>query len=351
MYPIRTGKEFLERGYKVYGLCTSDTQVANGMRNAGIETFEISSKTQLVTPQLLKLNQWLEKRNVEIVHCHKSGDILASALLSLFNRRKTFFTEHMGVTRPKKDLYHKWAYSHVNQVFSISDETFKRNLKALPVPENRITRLWLGTDIPEQTIDNQNQIATIKVELGLPTDSIIIGNLGRVCSGKGQMELLEAFSLLKDKYPELHLLLVGGLDVSEGSDNTYVDKLKDKINHLDLTQRVHLAGFRTDTNRMLATMDIVCLPNHNEAFGLTAIEAMAAKKPIIAANTGALPEILVSTALLTNPFEPQRIADSIESYLLDKKLMEKNSILAYQRAQSEFSMSAHIERLATYYHK
>lgn len=351
MYPIRTGKEFLKRGYKVYGLCTGGTQVAEGMRNSGIELFEISSKGKLIASQLLRLNHWLNKRNVEIIHCHKSGDILVSALLSLLTRRKTFFTEHMGVTRPKKDLYHKWAYSHVDQIFSISDETYRRNLKALPVPENKITRLWLGTDIPEQTIDNQNQIATIKVELGLPTDSIIIGNLGRVCSGKGQMELLEAFSLLKDKYPELHLLLVGGLDVSEGSDNTYVDKLKDKINHLDLTQRVHLAGFRTDTNRMLATMDIVCLPNHNEAFGLTAIEAMAAKKPIIAASTGALPEILVSTALLTNPLEPQRIAGCIESYLLDNELMKKNSALAYKRAQSEFSMSAHIEKLAKHYHE
>ncbi|CAM2826264.1 Glycosyltransferase [Vibrio neptunius] len=351
MYPIRTGKEFLERGYKVYGLCTSDTQVANGMRSAGIETFEISSKAQLVTPQLLKLDQWLKKRNVKIVHCHKSGDILASALLSLFNRRKTFFTEHMGVTRPKKDLYHKWAYSHVNQVFSISDETFKRNLNALPVPANRITRLWLGTDISEQPIDNQNQIAPIKSELGLPSDSIVIGNLGRVCLGKGQMQLLEAFNLLSDKYSRLHLLLVGGLDASEGSDNKFVNELKERIDNLGLTQRVHLAGFRTDTSRMLAAMDIVCLPNHNEAFGLTAIEAMAAKKPIVAANTGALPEILESTALLTNPFAPLKIAASIESYLLNKNLMRKNSILAYQRAKSEFSMSAHIERLATHYHK
>ncbi|MDA0120170.1 glycosyltransferase [Vibrio sp. T11.5] len=351
MYPIRTGKEFLERGYKVYGLCTSDTQVANGMRNVGIETFEISSKAQLVTSQLLKLNQWLKQRNVEIIHCHKSGDILISALLSLFTRRKTFFTEHMGVTRPKKDLYHKWAYSHIDQIFSISDETYKRNLKALPVPKNKITRLWLGTDIPLQPIDNQNQISTIKFELGLPRDSIIIGNLGRICSGKGQMELLEAFNLLKGTYPELHLLLVGGLDVSKGSDNTFVNQLKDKIDHFNLTQHVHLAGFRVDTNRMLAAMDIVCLPNHNEAFGLTAIEAMAAQKPIVAANTGALPEILISTALLTNPLEPQKIADNIESYLLDNELMKKNSVLAYQRALSEFSMNAHIEKLAKHYHE
>lgn len=349
MYPIRTGKEFLERGYKVYGLCTSGTQVAQGMQSSGIETFEISSKGKLIASKLLRLNHWLKQRNVKIIHCHKSGDILVSALLSLLTRRKTFFTEHMGVTRPKKDLYHKWAYSHIDQIFSISNETYKRNLEALPVPEDRITRLWLGTDIPEQPIDNQSQIATIKFEVGLPRDSIIIGNLGRVCSGKGQMELLEAFNLLKDTYPELHLLLVGGLDVSEGSDNSFVHKLKDKIKHLNLTQRVHLAGFRTDTNRMLAAMDIVCLPNHNEAFGLTAIEAMAAKKPIVASNTGALPEILLSTAILTNPLEPQRIAASLESYLLDNKLMKKNSVLAYQRAQSEFSINVHIEKLSGYY--
>ncbi|MFN3018101.1 glycosyltransferase family 4 protein [Vibrio coralliilyticus] len=349
MYPIRTGKEFLKRGYKVYGLCTGGTQVAEGMRNSGIELFEISSKGKLIASQLLRLNHWLNKRNVEIIHCHKSGDILVSALLSLLTRRKTFFTEHMGVTRPKKDLYHKWAYSHVDQIFSISDETYRRNLKALPVPENKITRLWLGTDIPEQTIDNQNQIATIKVELGLPTDSIIIGNLGRVCSGKGQMELLEAFSLLKDKYPELHLLLVGGLDVSEGSDNTYVDKLKDKINHLDLTQRVQLAGFREDTARMLAVMDIVCLPNHNEAFGLTAIEAMAAKKAVVGANTGALPEILEPVALLCDPLNPSKIAHNIEKYLQDPVLKKNNANLSFARANAEFSMTAHITKLSKYY--
>ncbi|NUW68985.1 glycosyltransferase [Vibrio coralliilyticus] len=349
MYPIRTGQEFLQRGYRVYGLCTSGTQVASGMRDSGIETFEISSKGQLIASQLLRLNHWLKQRNVEIIHCHKSGDILVSALLSLLTRRKTFFTEHMGVTRPKKDLYHKWTYSHVDQVFSISDETYKRNLKALPIPKNRITRLWLGTDIPEQPIDNQDDIASIKFELGLPEDSTIIGNLGRVCSGKGQMELLEAFNLLKDKHPKLHLLLVGGLDVSKGSDNTFVHELIDRISRLSLTECVHLAGFRKDTNRMLTVMDIVCLPNHNEAFGLTAIEAMAAKKAIVGANTGALPEILTPTALLINPLKPTEIAAAIEEYLQNSSLLQKNSILAFQRAKAEFSIENHIKKLVKYY--
>lgn len=351
MYPIRTGKAFIQRGYKVYGLCTAETQVAKGMQEAGIETFEVANKGQLISSQLFKLNKWLKQRNVEVVHCHKSGDILVSALLDLITKRNVFFTEHMGVTRPKRDLYHRWAYSHINQVLSISDETYQRNLKALPIAEKKISRLWLGTDIPPNPIDNPEDIAAIKAELGLPSDSTIIGNVGRICSGKGQMELLEAFILLKDNHPKLHLMLVGGLDVSEGSDNAFVEQLKNRIHDLNLSQRVHLMGFRKDTNRMLAVMNIVCMPNHNEAFGLTAIEAMAAKKAIVGANTGALPEILAPVALLCDPLSPAQIAANIEQYLLSPPLAQQHAELAFKRAQQDFSTDSHIEKLERYYQK
>lgn len=349
MYPIRTGKEFIKRGYQVYGLCTSETQVAKGMRNAGIETFEIESKSQLFSPQLLKLNRWLNKRNIDVIHCHKSGDILVSALLSLVTKRKAFFTEHMGVTRPKKDLYHRWTYSHLEKVFSISDETYRRNINSLPVPKHKIDRLWLGTDIPPTPIEDGETIRLIKQELSIDSNSIIVGNVGRICSGKGQMELLEAFALIHQKHPSLQLLFVGGLDVSDGSDNAFVRKLKERIAELSIENRVHLVGFREDTERMLAIMDIVCLPNHNEAFGLTAIEAMAAKKAIVGANAGALPEILQPVALLANPHKPIEIADSIEIYLNDSSLRDNNANAAYERAKTEFSMENHLKKLLSYY--
>lgn len=349
MYPIRVGKEFLEQGNKVYGLCIAGSQVAKGMREAGVETFEVSSKQALILSQIPKLNKWLKQRNVNIVHCHKSGDILVSALLSLLTKRTTFFTEHMGVTRPKTDLYHKWAYSHIDQVFSISDETYQRNLKALPVPAEKITRFWLGTDIPVTPIESADEILAIKQDLGLNPESKIIGNVGRLCSGKGQMELLEAFALISDSHPNSELLLVGGLDVADGSDNNFVGQIKARIAELSLTHRVHLAGFRQDTNRMLAVMDVVCLPNHNEAFGLTAIEAMAAKKAIVGANTGALPEILEPVALLCNPLAPSEIAAQIVAYLDNVGLQKKNEDLAYLRAKTEFSMPAHIDKLRQFY--
>ncbi|MDN3608495.1 glycosyltransferase [Vibrio ostreicida] len=348
MYPIRVGKALLDQGYNVYGLCITGTPVSRGLDEAGIEAFRVSSKPELILNKLFKLNRWLEERNVNVIHCHKSGDILISALLNLQKKRKNFFTEHMGVTKPKKDPYHKWTYSHIEQVFSISDETYKRNLSALPIDSNRISRLWLGTNIPSP-IESPVESSLIKKEMGLSSDIMIIGNIGRICPGKGQKELLEAFAIVAEKFPKTLLLLVGGLKVSEGSDACFVKSLQDRITELRLNERVKLTGFRKDTERMLAVMDIVCLPNHNEAFGLTAIEAMAAKKAIVGANTGALPEILGPIALLCNPLNPKDIASKIEKYLLDSKSKDRNADLAYQRAMKDFSMASHISKLERYY--
>nr|WP_114785911.1 glycosyltransferase family 4 protein [Vibrio tetraodonis] len=349
MYPIRIGSEFLKRGYRVYGLCIKGTRVAKGMQESGIETFEINSKKSLFSNQFLLLSRWLKERDVRIIHSHKSGDVLISALLDLLSKRYSFFTEHMGVTKPKKDIFHQWVYSHLYRVFSISNETYRRNLKALPVEANKINQLWLGTDVPLQSLLSTFDISEIKNELNIPEDSVVIGNVGRICAGKGQAELLEAFSKISTLFSNSHLLLVGGMNVSEGSENDFVASIKKRIKELNLNNRVHLAGFRTDAVRMLSVMDIVCLPNHNEAFGLTAIEAMAAKKAIVGANTGSLPEVLGNAALLCDPFDPNNISQKIEQYLTSSELIQTKSTLAYQRALELFSMDKHITNLETHY--
>lgn len=349
MYPIRTGKEFLERGYEVFGLCSASTQVAEGMRDAGIETFEVSSKGHLIAFQLLRLNQWLKQRNVEIIHCHKSGDLLVSSLLSLFTKRKTFFTEHMGVTRPKKDLYHHWVYSHIEKVLSISDATYRRNIKALPTSASRIQRLWLGTDIKPPINDTQ-RIKLEKNSLEIPRENLVIGTVGRICDGKGQLELIRAFAQLSCKHSNIHLLIVGGLNEQEGADTNYISVLRETIDNLGLEDRVTFTGFRSDIDVMFAMMDIVCLPYRNEAFGLTAIEAMAARKAIVASNTGALPEILEETALLSDPSNIESISANLLTLINDKPLRNQLAKAARVRAVQNFSSQSHIQSLISVYY-
>lgn len=350
MYPIRTAKEFMARGYNVYCICLAGGHIQTHMEELGVDCFTTTSKAKLVMQQLLQLNNWLKHKNVTVVHSHKSGDILVSALLHWLTPRRSFFTEHMGVTRPKKDIYHKWVYRHLSRVFSISNETYQRNIHSLPVELDKITPLWLGTEVPAQRPEiNEVEQRALKLSLGLPDTCSVVGSVGRVCFGKGQGHLLDAFCLLADDFPDWHLLIVGGFDETDGSDGQFVQELRAKIQNADLMERVHLTGFRKDTQKMYALMDIVCLPYHNEAFGLTTIEAMAQAKALVVSNTGALPEIVENTAAQCNPLDIEDIADKLRFLMNNPDVRREYGEQTYLRAKKEFSIDNHIQNLAEFY--
>nr|WP_269809150.1 glycosyltransferase family 4 protein [Enterovibrio nigricans] len=345
------GKEFVEKGYCVFGLAAENSRVANAMLDAGMDVFTVPKKSALFGATLLDLNRWLKERNVKIVHCHKSGDILISALLNVLHPRFTVFTEHMGVKRPKKDLYHRWVYRHVDQVLSISNETYQRNIKALPVATDKIERLWLGTYIEDKTFNEATRPHLLADEYGLPHDTRFIGSVGRICDGKGQADLLAAFEQIADTYPDTHLVLIGGLNGDEGADVAFSEKLQAMAKASPFSSRIHLAGYRRNVGTLLEEIQIVCLPYWDEAFGLTAIEAMAQHCAIVVSDTGALPEILEDTGVYCKPQHPTSIADGLKQYLENPARLAANATNAYHRALEHFSMKGHADKLEEIYQR
>lgn len=141
----------------------------------------------------------------------------------------------------------------------------------------------------------------------------------------------------------------GGVNPHEGCDQNYLRRLKQVIAELDLEDKVFFTGFISDVQRVFSVIDIICLPYANEAFGLTAIESMAAQKPIVGANTGAFPEIFEDTALLCNPLNEEEIADSITTLIRQQDLAEALALKARRRAVDEFSMEKHVQELLSFY--
>lgn len=344
MYPARVSKYLPEQSWEAVAICFKGGKVAQSFLDIGSDVFEVSSQANSLF-KIRTLVNWLKERNVSILHCHKSSDLRLAAILKKMIGCRIIFTEHMGVTRPKKDLIHRWIYSHVDQVLSISDVTLARNLKALPVDPSKIKRLWLGTEfkVPDRAVND------IKQELGLTDQQVIIGLPGRLCPGKGHFVLLDAFKILQDdsEFKDVKLLIVGGLSAKDGADEYFVRELKNKIDEAKLTEKVIFSGFRNDMPNLLAIMDIVCIPSKNEAFGLTAIEAMAAGKKIVATNSGALPEIIADTGLLFSSESAESFALAIKE--IQQKKHHNIANLAQVRAKKIFSMHVHIQALSTIY--
>ncbi|USD65171.1 glycosyltransferase family 4 protein [Vibrio sp. SCSIO 43136] len=346
MYPIRTGQAQIARGWKVLGICLAGTPVAQRMKKAGLETYEVASKGEALR-SVVSINAWLKKHQATLVHSHKSGDMLLSAVLNLLTKRYSYFTEHMGGNSSKRDLYHKLVYAHLDRLFSISDATYARNIKNLPMPIERVHRNWLGTEVIEPVLDAQ-VVADIRQEFAIPADAKVVGTLGRLDSGKGVLETIHAFEHMVKAEPNCHLLIVGGLLASQGSDEAYVATLKQTVKDLGLESQVHFTGFQSRVPELLAAMDVVCMLSWNEAFGLTLIEAMMAQKAVVASNSGAYPEILEDDALTVNYQDAKQVAEKVLALFDDDKYQVVAKRLR-ERALEHFSLDGHLDRLEQWY--
>ncbi|WP_249322212.1 glycosyltransferase family 4 protein [Halomonas sp. PGE1] len=353
MYPSRIIPELARQGWQAHGLALAGSRVAESFREAGVEPLTLASRGRALLA-VGRVLAYLKAHGIEVIHCHKSSDLRLGALLATLRPSlRLFFTDHMGVTRPKKDPYHRWAYGRVTRLFSISEATRQRNLAAFPLPAERIRRLYLGIDpAPYAPCLDDEARAALRRELGVPEGAVAIGLPGRLTPGKGQEVWIEALARLAETLPELawHGVLIGGLTAGEGSDEAHVAALRRRIDELGLASRIAFTGFRRDLPRLFVALDIVCVPSRNEAFGLTVIEAMAAGKAVIGSDSGAIPELLdVETGRLAPPEDAAAWAAALAELADDAELRQRLGQAARHRVEEDFTLAAHVASLTEEY--
>ena len=158
-----------------------------------------------------------------------------------------------------------------------------------------------------------------------------IGTIGRLVPQKDYPTLLIAFSNVLKSVPNIELYVVG-----EG----YLQK--DLINlsqSLGINGKVHWLGKTEYIKEFLSKIDLFILPSKYEGFGLVLLEAMVAKKPIVAANNSAIPEVLGKTYEgLFSTSDISALAQQIKIAISDKNFSER-LVQSYSSQLSSFDPS------------
>ena len=135
----------------------------------------------------------------------------------------------------------------------------------------------------EQQIPSK-KIPEIRKEMGIREEDFVIGSVGRQTWDKGFNTLISAVAIAKKYIPGLKLLLIG--------DGPKHQELVSQAEQLNIGNSVMLPGFRRDIPEMLAAMDVFSIPSWYEAFGNVTVEAMLAKRPVIASRVGGIQEVV-----------------------------------------------------------
>jgi len=138
-----------------------------------------------------------------------------------------------------------------------------------------------------QDITSAVNTIRLKQALAIRDDIPIIGAVSRLCHEKGIDLLIDAFSMLLQSNANAHLLVVGtGLDELKLHEMVYKNNLNSYVTFYGE------ADWET-AMQLIAIMDVVVVPSRFEGFGLTAAEAMAAGKPVVASDVFGLKEVIV----------------------------------------------------------
>jgi glycosyltransferase involved in cell wall biosynthesis len=122
------------------------------------------------------------------------------------------------------------------------------------------------------------------------------------------------------------------------------DKLTAQIRELGLEQKIKLIGFLPKAARYMAAFDVFVFPSHNEPFGLVLLEAMVNRLPILAADSGAVPEIIPHSDQLFNTGDTAGLAAKLlEFYGMPAPARQALGELGYRHLQRNFSLEHYRE--------
>ncbi len=167
------------------------------------------------------------------------------------------------------------------------------------------------------------------------SEIITIGALARMRHEKGIDILIESFKILKTKYSNIDLLLIG--------DGPNMNDYKKLVNKSNLNQSIHFLGELSweDAIYNINNCDIVVTPSRFEGFGLSTAESMALHKPIVASNVDGLKEVVseFETGLFFSNENINDLVSKIELLILDTELRIEYGNNARKRINEKFTSS------------
>jgi glycosyltransferase involved in cell wall biosynthesis len=208
-------------------------------------------------------------------------------------------------------------------------------------PAHKVVVVPNGRDLTRFTPGAHRE--AVRKELGLDRDAPVVGVVGRLETQKGHVHLLEAWPEVVRAHPDARLLVVG-----EGSLH---DGLARQARDAGIGESVVFTGFRSDVPRVLDAIDVLALPSLHEGMPLTAIEAAAAGRPVVATAVDGTPEVVREgeTGLLVPPADPAALARALLAMLGDGEAAARMGREAHRWARERFDIDVHVEATARVY--
>lgn len=298
---------------------------------------------------LPKLIIYIKKHDPDIIHTQlEFADTLGSIASKLLGK-PCISTQHtLGNPQSGSDYWRNqltWfsLRNFSTKVIAVSEDARKFYIQKAGIPNNKVVTIYNGIDLTRFTAVEAEVIHQKRETFKIPEGSVTFVTIAILREPKGIQYMLQAMPHILEKIPNFHYLVIG--------DGEYGETLKQLANSLGVDKNVIFAGQRKDINEILQISNCFVLPTLTEALPTVLIEAMAARKAIIASRVGGIPEMVTDgeNGLLVEPGKYEDLAKTCIKLAQDVGLRDSMASKGNTIVQEKFNIENLVETISKTY--
>jgi glycosyltransferase involved in cell wall biosynthesis len=306
MNHLRNALWMQARGHEITLVCTKKSPLESAALDAQLSVVSIRKPARhyaFLSAWIILLS--LKKRGVTALMIRNTSDISLGASIAFFSFKRIhvhFFMELM-FQEQKQQLYRTIRYFFLSSWICSLEYMREKVLSSTRIQANKVCVIPSALDFRQLSPLSKNEA---RKQLKLPVDKVLFGMIGRIDRKKRiELAILALHQLQNTSY---HLLIVG--EETPDSPDSYMTELQQLIQEKELENQVHFCGFHQETGPFYRAIDALIMASDFETFGMSTIEALAHKTPVIATNSGGSKELLnlFPFGFLVEPGDPSSIA-------------------------------------------
>jgi glycosyltransferase involved in cell wall biosynthesis len=345
-----------ERGYETTlvagSLARGEDSMAFVADELGIEVERIEELHREISPirdavAILRLARLIRRVRPHILHTHtaKAGAVgrLAALLAGGARPPIVVHTFHGHVLRGYFDplrtagfrLLERWLATKTTALVAVSPQV-RDDLVSLGIaPRERFVVVRLGIELEQRVAAERDGRGESRRVLGIGPDRFAVGWIGRMTGVKRTDDVLRAFRRLRDRGVDACLCMIG-----DGPDRPGIER---RAHELGVMRDTLFLGYQEEVAPFYAAFDAMILPSINEGTPVSAIEALAAGRPVVATRVGGVPDVVREgeDGFLVEAGDVDALAERLAQLAADPELRERLGAAGRARVIPRYS----VERL------
>ena len=276
----------------------------------------------------------IRKEGFDLIHSHLYWANLAARLAGRGPGGAVIVNSHHGTdawVSPSRRWLERATLSLADRVVVCSDAVRRCAIEEVGMPEEKVVTVANGIRVGR--FSDGSRRGELRASLGLGPDQPVLGTVGRLDEPvKGLSVLVAAMERVAARVPAAVCLVIG-----EGPARASLEAMAGRRG---LSGRFRFLGERRDVPDLLHAVDLYVQPSLLEGFGLSALEAMASGKAVVASRVGGLMEVVADsvTGDLVPPGNPGDLALAIAGLLEDPDRRERYGREGQARARERFPL-------------